>query len=276
MSSDILRLLLKCIAQALPGCLDDYLTLAGLVLWEYDAEDMASDGDTVYVTPEILSAEPGSYTNQEPVPVRFRLKSTQASFSLSSAALALSRPTTMQKYIEAAVGALTDPIEREVAALLDGFHTSPAGQDYNAFIEDADMTLFNNHAPHDGALQAIMTESQYGRLIDFYPDLDRTGLAGPFNTFMPSPEHESCMKAGAAFHRNAICLATRRPRAKSAVGVSGSVQHDGFYVTINVYPDQSGIGAECQFSVLYSVGILDPGLGVSIDLPIQTGTPAAA
>ena len=276
MSPDTLRLILKCIATALPACLDDYLTLGSLALWEYDAEDQATEGDTVYVTPELLTVEPGSYTNREPVPVRFRLQSTGAGFSLPSAVLAISRPDTMQKYIEAAVADLTDPIERGMAGLLNDLPRSHSGQNYNAFIEDADITLFNNHAPHDGALQAVVTEAQYSLLTEFYPDLDRTGLAGPFNTFMPSPEHESRMGAGAAFHRNAICLVTRRPRTKSAVGINGAVQHDGFYVTINVRPDAQDIGIECDLGVLYSLGILDPGLGISIDLPASAGAPAAA
>ena len=89
------------------------------------------------------------------------------------------------------------------------------------------------------------------------------GSLPPVLTLAADPPPLPC---GAAFHRNALCLATRRPRGYTAPDTR-IMLHDGLLVTLSGSPDKDGPGMTVDLSIIYRCGILDRGLGVAIELP---------
>ena len=269
MTADTIQAVLANIAVALPRCLDDFLPVSSLAIWDYDDSRNYAEGDTINIAPEILRANPGSYAETEPEPVQFRLKRAADQFYIPSALMALGKPDTIFGDIDRSVGCLTDPIERDMLALLSGFPARVNGTDAEsmaAAISTADNTLFDGYAPQDGQLNLIVNDAQYGLLEAIWPDINRTRLAGPFTVQQPAPDHDTAMPCGAAFHRNALCLATRRPRGYTAPDTR-IMLHDGLLVTLSGSPDKDGPGMTVDLSIIYRCGILDRGLGVAIELP---------
>jgi hypothetical protein len=297
-SANLANAIVKLVAADALSALVGNLVMGNLVNRDYEPV-LAHSGDTVNVPiPPVLVAnniaEGGTVTPQNPSLGNAQIvlnTHAEASFQIPDVTKALAYPELLKTYMQPAVVAIAERIERDLLGLYGQFTANPpvgtAGTPVTeATIDSAETTLFNAKVPPSAPKYLVVDSNTYSQIrqIPRFSEYYSSGEAGlkalvegnvgkmkDFfifrSQFVQTTGTTTLNTHNLAFARDAIGLVIRRlPQplpGTGAVAEYAEIGNFGLRIVMSYQPNT--LAQQFTVDVLYGCGVLRNNFGVQVN-----------
>lgn len=297
-SANLANAIVKLVAADALSALVGNLVMGNLVNRDYEPV-LAHSGDTVNVPiPPVLVAnniaEGGTVTPQNPNLGNAQIvlsTHAEASFQLPDVTKALAYPELLKTYMQPAVVAIAERMEKDLLGLYSQFTANtPVGTAgtpiTEATIDQAETTLFNAKVPATAPKYLVVDSNAYSaiRQIPRFSEYYSSGEAGlralvegnvgkmkDFfifrSQFVPTTGTSTFNTHNLAFSRDAIGLVVRRlPQPLPGTGaVAEYAEMGNFGLRIVMSYQPNTLAQQFTVDVLYGYGVLRNNFGVQVN-----------